>query len=79
MSKSLQIIQRLIELQPGLFSKSQLQLIFNLVHFPNQVIREDAVKLMMVVSSEFDDQNSLLELQKLNPQKMKIEEFSVNF
>jgi hypothetical protein len=54
-------------------------LIFNLVHFPNQVIREDAVKLMMVVSSEFDDQNSLLELQKLNPQKMKIEEFSVNF
>jgi len=33
----------------------------------------------MQVSPDFDDQNQLLELQKINPQKSNVDEFSVNF
>ena len=33
----------------------------------------------MAVSSEFDDQNTLLELQKIIPSKNNYEEFTVNF
>lgn len=54
-------------------------MIFNLVHYPNQAVREDVAKLIMTLSTEFDDQNSLLELQKINPQKNNYDEFSVNF
>ncbi len=55
-------------------------MLFNLVHYPNQAIKEEVARLLLQVSTEFDDAaNSLLELQKINPQKIKYEEFSVNF
>lgn len=78
-SRALQVIQRLLELNPGIYAKHNLQMIFNLVHYPNQAVREDVAKLIMTLSTEFDDQNSLLELQKINPQKNNYDEFSVNF
>lgn len=55
-------------------------MLFNLVHYPNQVIKEEVARLLLQVSTEFDDAaNSLLELQKINPQKIRYEEFTVNF
>jgi hypothetical protein len=54
-------------------------MLFNLVHFPNQTIKEDVAKLLMIQSDDFDDQNSLLELQKINPAKSNFDEFRVNF
>ncbi len=43
-------------------------MLFNLVHYPNQVIKEEVARLLLQVSTEFDDaSNSLLELQKINP------------
>lgn len=61
--KALQVIQKLIELNPGVFVKHQLQMLFNLVHYPNQVIKEEVARLLLQVSTEFDDAaNSLLEL-----------------
>lgn len=54
-------------------------MLFNLVHFNNQSVKEEIAKLLLTVSAEFDDQNSLLELQKINPSKNNFEEFSVNF
>ena len=54
-------------------------MLFNLVHYPSQLVKEEVAKLLLLTSSEFDDANSLLEIQKLNPQKIAYDEFSVNF
>jgi hypothetical protein len=42
-------------------------------------VKEEVAKLLLLNSTEFDDANSLLELQKINPQKISYDEFSVNF
>lgn len=78
-TRALQVIQRLIELNPGVYARHHLQMLFNLAHFPNQAVKEDVARLLLTHSSEFDDQNSLLELQKINAQKVKFDEFKVNF
>ena len=69
----------MIELNPGIFVKHHLQMLFNLVHYPSQPVKEEVAKLLLLNSTEFDDANSLLELQKINPQKTSYDEFSVNF
>ena len=61
-SRALQVVQKLLDLSPGIFAKHHLQMLFNLVHFGNQAVKEDVAKLLMTVSSEFDDRNSLLDL-----------------
>jgi len=57
----------MIELNPGIFSKTHLQMLFNLVHYPSQPVKEEVAKLLLLNSKEFDDAHSLLELQKINP------------
>ncbi len=54
-------------------------MLFNLVHYPSQPVKEEVAKLLLLNSKEFDDAHSLLELQKINPQKTAYEDFSVNF
>jgi hypothetical protein len=49
------------------------------VHYPNQAIKEEAAALLLTCSSEFEEANSLLELQKINTQKTNFDEFKVNF
>jgi hypothetical protein len=37
-------------------------MLFNLVHFNSYAVKEDISKLLLIVSKEFDDENSLLEV-----------------
>jgi hypothetical protein len=60
-SRALQVIQRMLELTPGVYGMHNLQMLFNLVHFPHQTVKEDVAKLLLTKSVEFDDQNALLE------------------
>lgn len=78
-TRALQVIQRLIELSPGVFAKHHLQMLFNLAHFPHQSVKEDVARLLLTHSSDFDDQSSLLDLQKINTHKINYDEFKVNF
>jgi len=54
-------------------------MLLNLVHYQNQSVKEEVANLLLIVSDEFDDSNSLLELQKLNATKTNFENFVVNF
>lgn len=54
-------------------------MLFNLAHFPSQAVKEDLGRLLLTYSPEFDDQSSLLDLQKINTHKTNYDEFKVNF
>lgn len=52
----------MVEVVPDIYNHEHLQMLLNLVHYQNQSVREEAGGLLMVVSNEFDDSNSLMEL-----------------
>lgn len=55
-------------------------MLFNLVHYQHQQVKEETSKILLSVSQEFDDgHRTLLEVQKINPLKVNYEEFAVNF
>jgi hypothetical protein len=60
--KALQIVAKGISIIPDLFNQDMLQSLMNLVHSQNMSIREEVGDLLLALSDEFDDQNSLLEL-----------------
>lgn len=39
-----------------------MQMVTNMVHLPTQNIKEEIGNLLLIVSSEFDDEHSLLEI-----------------
>ena len=51
----------------------------NLVHFRHQQVKEEVGEILLVLSDEFDESETLLELQKINPQKGVPEGFVLNF
>ncbi len=64
--KCLQLIQKIIQVIPGLFNSEQIQTFISLIHFPHQGIKEEVANLLMIVSSQFDDETSLMEIQKIS-------------
>ncbi|CDW82490.1 UNKNOWN [Stylonychia lemnae] len=77
--KAIQIIQKAIQIIPDLYSQDILQSLMNLVHSQNLSIREEVGGLILTLSDEFDDVSTLLELQKVNPQKGLPENFTLNY
>eukprot|EP00347_Sterkiella_histriomuscorum_P011916 403370605 len=77
--KALQLIQKMIQLIPDIYSKDHTQMLANLVHFRHQQVKEEVGEILLVLSDEFDESETLLELQKINPQKGAPEGFVLNF
>eukprot|EP00347_Sterkiella_histriomuscorum_P012679 403367644 len=77
--KALQLIQKMILLIPDIYNKDHTQMLANLVHFRHQQVKEEVGEILLVLSDEFDESETLLELQKINPQKGVPEGFVLNF
>ena len=69
----------MVEMIPGIYNQEHLQMLLNLVHYQNQSVKEEVANLLLIVSDEFDDSNTLLELQKIAAAKNNYENFPVNF
>lgn len=52
-------------------------MIINMVHFPQQSIKEEVANMLMLVYG--DKEESLLEIEKLNPNYNAEEEVRLNF
>jgi hypothetical protein len=78
--KCLQLIQQVIKVLPGLFNKEQIQTFISLIHFPHHQIKEEIANLLMIVSPSFDDETSLMEVQKFSARKQEEEQdIIINF
>ena len=85
MLKSLQIIQKMLELIPAedILDKNHTQKICNLVNFPDKKIKEEVGNFIILLSDKIDDVSSLLEIQKFNQAKIENqpenEKIQINF
>jgi hypothetical protein len=59
------VIAKGLEYKPDLLSQEYLQVLFNIVHHHSLPVKEEVANLILIHSQEFDDQNSLLEFQKI--------------
>lgn len=65
--KCLQVLQKVVELKPATLNDEQIKMLINLIHYPSQSVKEEVANFLLIISEEFDDANSLLEIQKYNP------------
>lgn len=63
----------MLEIMPeeGILDQDCIAKITNLVHFPDQKIKEEVGHFMILLSDEIDDPASLLEVQKFNLNKIE--------
>jgi len=53
--KCLQLVQKILETIPETYSKDQLKLLCNLVHFPHQGVKEEMGSVLLSMSSDSMD------------------------
>lgn len=72
MLKALQVVVKMVQIIPEghLLDEDSLQKITNLVHYPDRRIKEEVGQLLLLISDEFDDPSTLLEVQKFNLAKI---------
>ena len=73
MLKAIQVLEKMLEIIPeeDILDQDCINKITNLVHFPDRRIKEEVGHFMILLSDEIDDPASLLELQKLNLNKIE--------
>ncbi len=55
-------------------------MVSNLVHFPHQSVREEVASLLMKNSEFFiEEDEALMEIQKINPKKANEQDLTLNF
>ena len=52
----------MIEINPNVYTKDQLRMLLNLVHFPIPSVKEEVANLMIIVCDEFEDERQLMEV-----------------
>jgi hypothetical protein len=55
MIKALSFINRMVEIKPDIYNENQLQMLKNLVHYPQQSVKEEVGELLISLSEEFED------------------------
>ena len=64
MLKALQVVVKMVQIIPedNLLDQDILQKITTLVHYPDRRIKEEVGQLLLLISEEFDDPSTLLEI-----------------